>query len=75
MHPNDPETLARRVRVSRGTEPGDLLLLGGSYVNVFTGRVETGNVVIADGWIAGVGPYEWTAKETVEATVLSSRRA
>ena len=54
------ELLARRIRVARGQEPGDLLIAGGQVVNVFTGQVERADVVIADGWIAGVGPYAWT---------------
>jgi adenine deaminase len=58
--------LQRRIRVAQGREAGDLVLTGGQVVNVFTQRVETANVVVADGWIAGVGPYEWRAKETVE---------
>jgi adenine deaminase len=32
---------------------------------VFTQRVEPANVVIADGWIAGVGLYDWTAHQTI----------
>src|SRR5439155_5261135 len=47
-----------------GQEPGDLLLTGGQVVNVFTGRIEPADVVVADGWIAGVGPFAWTARET-----------
>jgi adenine deaminase len=60
-HPN----LQRRLRVARGQEAGDLLLSGGQVVNVFNQRVEPANVIIADGWIAGVGPYEWPARQTV----------
>src|SRR5207245_10597593 len=56
-------TLQRRLRVALGQEPGDLLLTGGQVVNVFTQRVESANVVLADGWIAGVGPYEWPARQ------------
>jgi len=59
------EALQRRIRVARGEEPGDRLLTGGRVVNVFTGQVQTANVVIADGWIAGVGPYDWKARETI----------
>jgi len=62
---DDLELLQRRIRVARGLEPGDLLLCGGRIVNVFTGQIELGNVVIADGWIAGVGPYDWQARETI----------
>jgi adenine deaminase len=59
------EVLQRRIRVALGREPGDLLLTGGGVVNVFTRRVQPANVVLADGWIAGVGPYDWQARETV----------
>ncbi len=61
----DVQMLQRRVRVALGQEPGDLLLRGGNVVNVFTERIEPANVVIADGWIAGVGPFDWNAAETV----------
>jgi adenine deaminase len=60
------QDLARRVRVARGEAAGDLLLAGGSIVNVFTGAVERGDVVVVDGVIAGAGPYEWTARETID---------
>ena len=61
----DVGMLQRRVRVAQGQEPGDLVVCGGQVVNVFTEQVEPGNVVIADGWIAGVGRYDWRAHETV----------
>jgi adenine deaminase len=61
-HPN----LERRVRVARGQEPGDLLLTGGQVVNVFTQRIEPANIIIADGWIAGVGPYAWPARDVID---------
>jgi adenine deaminase len=57
--------LQRRIRVALGQEPGDVLLSGGAVVNVFTRRVQPASVIIADGWIAGVGPYEWQARETI----------
>ena len=63
---NDLELLQRRIRVARGQEAGDLVLCSGQIVNVFTGQIQVGNVVIADGWIAGVGPYPWQAAETLE---------
>jgi adenine deaminase len=59
------EGLQRRIRVARGQEPGDLVLTGGQVVNVFTCRVQPANVVVADGWIAGVGPYDWQARQTI----------
>jgi adenine deaminase len=63
--PTDLARLQRRIRVALGQEPGDLALTGGKVVNVFTGSVEPANVVVADGWIAGVGPHEWLAKQTI----------
>jgi adenine deaminase len=61
----DVRRLARRIAVARGREPGDLCLTGGRVVNVFTRRVEAASVVLADGRIAGVGPYDWQAQETI----------
>src|SRR6266699_3488807 len=61
----DLSILQRRIRVALGREPGDVVLTGGQVVNVFTQRVEPGKVVIADGWIAGVGPYDWSARQTI----------
>src|SRR6266545_783133 len=58
--------LQRRIRVALGQEPGDLVLTGGRVVNVFTERVEPANVVVADGWIAGVGPYDWSARQRLD---------
>ncbi len=56
----------RLVRVALGQEPADLLLQGGHVVNVFTLRVEPANVAIVDGQIAGVGPFSWPARETID---------
>jgi len=61
----DLQILQRRIRVARGHEPADLLLTGGRVVNVFTQRVEPAAIAIADGWIAGVGPYDWPAHQTI----------
>lgn len=58
--------LRRRIAVALGKEKGDLLLRGGQVVNVFTDRIEPANVVVADGWIAGVGPFDWTATQTID---------
>ena len=66
LAPADVPALKRRLRVARGQEPGDLLLTGGQVVNVFTGTVEPGNIVIADGWIAGVGNFAWQACQTID---------
>lgn len=47
-----PELLA----VARGDQPADLLLQNARIVNVFSGRVEDGDVAIHEGRIAGMGP-------------------
>ncbi len=60
--------LQRRIRVARGLEPGDLALVGAQVVNVFTQSIESANVVIADGMIAGVGPYDWSADQTIDVS-------
>ncbi|MEE8384881.1 MAG: amidohydrolase family protein, partial [Dehalococcoidia bacterium] len=54
----------RVIAVARGEAAGDLLLAGGRIVNVFSGEVEEGDVVIAKGVIAGIGPG-YRAAETV----------
>jgi adenine deaminase len=63
--PTELTALQRRIRVARGQEPGDLVLTGGRVVNVFTRRVEPANVVVADGWIVGAGPFDWPARQSV----------
>ena len=49
--------LQRRIEVARGIRPADLLLRGGSVVNVLTGEVYRTNVAISGDVIAGVGDY------------------
>jgi adenine deaminase len=43
--------------VARGELPADLILANARLVNVFTGEIESGNVAIWGGRIAGVGDY------------------
>src|SRR4051812_22148463 len=45
----------RVLSVARGDTPADCVLANGRVINTFTGEVETADVAIADGWIAGVG--------------------
>ena len=47
----------RRLAVALGTEPADLVLVGGDVVDVFGGGLAIADVAIADGVIAGVGQY------------------
>ena len=62
-----PALLQRRVRVALGQEVGDLLVTGAEVVNVFTRRIERAEIVISDGWIAGVGHGPWRADRTIAA--------
>ena len=51
--------LKRRIAVARGLEPGDVVLKNCQIVDVYTQTIRPGDIVIADGIIAGVGgPYE-----------------
>jgi len=56
--------MERLLAIARGDEAADLLLVGGSVVNVFTGEVERANVAVCsgpgefEGRIAGVGDYQ-----------------
>jgi adenine deaminase len=43
------------LRVARGERPADLILRGGTLVNVFTGELYETDVAIADGRVAGLG--------------------
>ncbi|OGW48872.1 MAG: adenine deaminase [Nitrospirae bacterium GWC2_57_9] len=49
--------LAYRIEVARGLKKADLVLRGGSILNVFSGEVYRADVAIAGGRIAGLGEY------------------
>jgi adenine deaminase len=53
------------LRVARGDAPADLLLKNARIVNVFSSQIESGDIAIVDGMIAGVGPG-YAAKESVD---------
>lgn len=48
---------SRLVSVARGESLADLILTGARIVNTLNGEVETGNVAVFSGVIAGVGDY------------------
>ncbi|MNO25691.1 Adenine deaminase [compost metagenome] len=58
--------LSRRIQVAGKQIPADLVVKGGTIVNVFTGELMEGDIAIVDGYIAGVGTYE--GKRTVDAS-------
>jgi adenine deaminase len=50
-------TLSGLISTARGETPADLLLLNASIVNVFSSKIESGNVAIYGDRIAGIGSY------------------
>jgi adenine deaminase len=57
---------SRLIPVAKGELPADLLLANARVINVFTGKIEPGNVAICGDKIAGVGDYH-KAREVVDA--------
>jgi adenine deaminase len=53
------------ISVARGESPADLVLANARIVNTFNGEVETGNIAIYGGKVAGVGDYQ-KAKEIID---------
>ncbi|MBI2852094.1 MAG: adenine deaminase [Chloroflexi bacterium] len=60
---------SRLISIARGETPADLVLANARIVNVFSGEIETGNVAIGGGRIAGIGDY----REAQEVLDLGSR--
>src|SRR2546427_10207270 len=68
MSPSPP-TLRRLASVAAGRAEADLVLSGGSLVNVFTEEVQEGwGVAVADGRVAFVGPDSDVAARAGDAT-------
>ena len=61
----DADIWRRRLRVALGEEPADLVLAGGTIVDVLAGDTYHADVAIADGMIAGVGSYP-LARERID---------
>ncbi len=59
------DTLKKRILTARREIPADLVLKGGSVVNIFSTGIAKADVAICDGVIAGIGP-EYHGKEEVE---------
>ena len=57
-------------QIARGEKQADLVLKNASYVNVFTNQVETADIAITDGLIAGVGNYQGKQEIDVRGKVL-----
>ncbi|MFN8594121.1 MAG: adenine deaminase [Thermomicrobiales bacterium] len=76
----NPQVWRRRLRIAQGEEPADLVLAGGSVINVLSGEIYAADIAIADGVIAGVGAYplaieridvsgKWVAPSFIDAHV------
>jgi len=57
--------LNRLIAVAKGDEPADLVLANARVVNTCNGEIETGDVAICGGRVAGVGDYQ-RAKEVLD---------
>ncbi len=58
---------SRLIAVARGDEAADIVFTNASVVNVFNGEVESADVSLAEGHIAGVGEYSDTpAKQRID---------
>ncbi|MCG6963981.1 MAG: adenine deaminase [Acidobacteria bacterium] len=60
------ESVRRLLAVARGDEPADLLLAGGTLVDVLSGELRRADVAVVGDRIAAVGPAR-EARETVDA--------
>ena len=62
MFVQNRDALKRRIAVAQGEIPGDLVIKNCNIINVYTQSILQGDMVIADGVIAGIGgSYEGRA--------------
>ncbi|MFH1313017.1 MAG: adenine deaminase [Candidatus Eisenbacteria bacterium] len=59
------------IEVARGKKPCDLVLKGGSLINVFSGEIYKADIGIFDGIIVGIGRYEGKEEMNVKGKYLS----
>ncbi|MCF8069075.1 MAG: adenine deaminase [Desulfobacterales bacterium] len=52
------------IPIARGDKEADLLFINCKIINVFSGKITTGNIAISDGTIIGIGEYK--AKEIID---------
>ena len=62
--------LKQYIDAAAGRTKADIVLKNASYVNVFTGRVESGDIAIVGDRIAGVGKYEGKQEYDVGGLVV-----
>ena len=51
-------TLHELIRVARGEKPAELVIRQARVVNVFNGEIETADIALTGGMVAGVGEYQ-----------------
>jgi adenine deaminase len=59
------DDISRLLAAARGDVPSDLLITGGRIVNVFNGEIESVDIAVMGGRIAGIGPG-YQARRTVD---------
>ena len=58
----------RRIRAARGVEAADLVLAGGTVVDVLSGTLRRADVAIADGCIVGASAQGYEAARTIDCS-------
>jgi len=56
----------KELSVARGAEKAELVLKNADYVNVFTEKLEHGDIAVCNGYIVGIGEYE--GEEEIDCT-------
>ncbi|MCR5626937.1 MAG: adenine deaminase [Lachnospiraceae bacterium] len=59
------EKLKNLIDVAAGRKPADIVITGAKIIDVFSGNVITGDIAVADGYIAGIGEY--SGEKTIDA--------
>lgn len=63
--------LAKRIEVAAGRKKADLVIKNGRIIDVFNAEIITGDVAIADGYIAGIGEFEGEKEIDAEGSYIS----
>lgn len=63
--------LQKRIKAAKGEIPADLVLKGGGIINVFTREIQTADVAVVDGFIAGIGSYDGLVNLDVRGRYIS----
>lgn len=58
------------IHVANGRQKADLVLKNANIINVFTESIETGDVAVVDGMIAGIGTYEGVVEKDMTGKYL-----